>query len=357
MRKMRGIIALLASLVLAGLVSYAVYGYLSRPAPKPAPPAAETKNEPTPVVPRTVSHRIASGMRAMTIEVDDVSGGSRDLAAGDRVDILAVTPVPEYPEGRVSHPLLTGVTVMAVGAGHAAGGRAEKKWTVTLAVPPENAIGLSSADPAAKLRLVIRNPEDQDTVTGNAVAFTPADGIQAYTKQKRDLDALIAPGLRAFTLTVGPTDGVGGVFQPGDRVDIVVTSVWGNVALESQDKPGETGVLKETHRNSRILMQNIGIIATDRSLAWEAGANRSAEKIILAVTPQEAEQLTVLADSKNGGNLIRLIARNSNDHRRVHTRGAELLDLISNKRPYQRVDMIRGPLRKDQTFYKPVGNR
>ena len=60
----------------------------------------------------------------------------------------------------------------------------------------------------------------------------------------------------------------------------------------------------------------------------------------------------VLADSKKGRNIIRLVSRNTNDRQHVATRGAELLDLLSERRAYKRVDMIRGPLRKDQTFYR-----
>jgi Flp pilus assembly protein CpaB len=158
--------------------------------------------------------------------------------------------------------------------------------------------------------------------------------------------------MRAITLDVAATDGVGGVFQPDDRVDVVVTSVWGNVSLEAQNKPGEKSVLKSTHRNSRILMQNIRVIATDSSLSGSTGPNRRSSRVTLEVTPRDAERLTVLADSKKGRSLLRLISRREDDDRNVATSGAELLDLISDKIPYTSVEMIRGLERKDQTFYR-----
>jgi Flp pilus assembly protein CpaB len=353
-RKVRAMIALLVSIALAGLAAYVVYRYLGRPTGQPTPtaPPSQAEKKAPPAPPKTLSQRIEPGMRAVTLEVDDVTGGSRELAFGDRVDILAVTPIPEIPEGRVSRQLISGAMVMAVGVAGKPAGRHAKQWTVTLAVTPEEAATLSSADPAATLRIMIRNPGDGDTADHRATAFTPSGGIHLYTPQKRDLGTLIAPGKRAMTLDIAPTDGVGGIFEPDDRVDIIVTCVWGNLALQSQDKPGEAGVLRETHRNSRILMQNIKIIATDRSLVWDSGANRTSARVILEVSPAQAEQLTVLADSKKDRNIIRLISRNQHDHQQSHTAGAELLDLISDKRPYQRVELIRGSLRKDQTFYR-----
>lgn len=344
-------IALIVSLALAGLAAYGAFGYLSRPRTAPAPPAPAAKAPPPPP-PKTFSQKIEKGMRAVTLEVDAVTGGSRELAPGDRVDVLAVAPIPDHPEGRVSRQLVSGARVMAVSAAEATGGRSARKWTVTLTVPAADASALATADPAAKLRLVVRHPKDDGAGDPAVTAFSPTGGITAYAPQNRDLDTLIARGMRAITLDVAPTDGVGGVFRPGDRVDIVVTCPWGNISLQSQDKPGEQAVLRETHRNARILLQDIRVIATDRSLAWDTDPNRQAGRVTLEVTPRDAERLTVLADSKKGKNIIRLISRNQSDHQWVQTPGAELLDLLSERRPYKRVEMIRGPQRKDQTFYR-----
>ncbi len=347
---------MLASLALASLAAFGVYRYLSQPAAKPTPtappPQAQTQPKPSLTPPPTLIRRIDPGMRLVTLEVNDITGGSRELAFGDRVDVFAITPIPDIPEGRISRPLVGGVRVMAVNAVGKASDRHAQRWTVSLVVTPAQAATLSTADPAAMLRLVLRHPDDDTAIPYPATVFTPSGGIHAGIAHERDLADLIAPGKRAMTLDVGPTDGVNGIFRPDDRVDIIVTSVWGNMALSAEDKPGETGVLRETHRNSRTLMQNIRILATDRSLAWNDGLNQTSSRVTLEVTPRQAEQLTVLADSKKGRNIIRLVSRNQDDHQPSATAGAELLDLISDKRPYQRVELIRGALRKDQTFYR-----
>lgn len=351
MRKVRGIIALVLALSLAGICAYAVYGYLNRPRAKPAPAPVKAEKPPPPPE-KKFSQHIEPGMRAVTLSLDATAGIPHELASGDRVDVLAVTPAPDLPEGRIARQLLAGVRVMAVEEASQNKGRKARERTVTLTVTPEQAAVLATADPAAKLRLVLRNPEDNDSVDPRAMAFAPAMGIGTFQPQPRDLETLIAPGMRAVTLEISPTDGVGGIFRPGDRVDIIVTCPWGNISLQSQNQPGEQAVLRETHRNARIMLQDIRVVATNRSLAWSSDPSQAAGRVTLEVTPQDAERLTVLADSKKGRNIIRLVSRNSSDRQRVATRGAELLDLLSERRPYKRVDMIRGPLRKDQTFYR-----
>jgi Flp pilus assembly protein CpaB len=351
-RKIRGIIALLLALCLAGICAYGVYGYLSRPRVTPAPTPVKAENPLPPPPPKKFSQRIATGMRAVTLSLDAASGVPRELSAGDRVDVLAVTPVPDLPEGRIARQLLSNVRVMDVDDPSQAKGRKVRERSITLTVTSDQAGVLATADPAATLRLVLRNPDDSDAGALRATAFAPALGIGTFQPQPRDLDAFIAPGMRAMTLQISPTDNVSGIFRPGDRVDVIVTCPWGNISLQSQDKPGEQAVLRETHRNARIMLQDIRIVATDRSLAWASGPDKAAGSVTLEVTPQDAERLTVLADSKKGRNIIRLVSRNTNDRQHVATRGAELLDLLSERRAYKRVDMIRGPLRKDQTFYR-----
>ena len=349
MRKVRGIIAVVVALILAGVAAYAVYGYLNPPkAPPPAPkPVAEKK---TPPPPKPFSHSIEPGMRAVTLAVDEVESGSRDLADGDRVDVLAVTSMPGLPEGRLTRLLVGGARVMTVNRPGENSGRNARQWSVTLAVTPVQTAAISSATPAAKLRLAIRHPDDDDNKPTQVTAFTPNRGVSAYLPQARDLNTMIAPGMRAITVEVVPTDGVGGVFQPGDRVDVVATCPWGNTTSTSE--VGAEGTVTETHRNSKILLQNIRILATDRSLVWDSDLNQTADLVTLEVTPADAEKITVLTDSKKGRATIRLISRNQDDHLRVATKGAELLDLISDKIPYKEVETIRGEMKKKETLYK-----
>lgn len=349
MRNIRGIIALTFSLLLAFIVATIVYRQISKPAPAPAPPRAVKPEHSHPL---TFSQRIEKGMRAVTLKVDEISEAAGQLAPGDRVDILAVTPIPGDIEGHVSRLLLSGVRIMEFKLAEKTGKGKANASSVTLTVTPQEAAFLATADPAARLRLIARNPADEEPTIQPATAFASDRGIGTYAAQPRDLKRLISPGMRAITLEVNPTDGVGGVFHPGDRVDIVVTCPWGNISMSEESAAGATGILRETHRNSRIMLQKIRVIATSQSLSWEDDLNQPVGRITLEVTPAEAEKLTVLADSKKGKSALRIISRNQEDDTVAKTKGAELIDLLANQKPYLRVDMIRGEWRKDKTIYR-----
>ena len=215
MRKVRGIIALVLALSLAGICAYAVYGYLNRPRGKPTPAPVKAEKPPPPPPEKKFSQHIEPGMRAVTLSIDTAGAIPHELASGDRVDVLAVTPAPDLPEGRIARQLLAGVRVMAVEEASQTKGRKVRERAVTLTVTPEQAAVLATADPAAKLRLVLRNPEDDNSVDPRAMAFAPAMGIGMFQPQARDLETLIAPGMRAITLDISPTDGVGRDFPPG----------------------------------------------------------------------------------------------------------------------------------------------
>ncbi len=303
-------------------------------------------------MPQGLSRKIRPGERAISLAVEFNRSASRELKAGDHVDVLAVTPIPGREKGRISRLIVSDVEVLSVENSGEPQRWKSRNLMVTLRVSSKGAAAIASAEPAATIRLVLRGSGDVSSTMPESIAFAPGEGITPYEPQTQHADRLITPGMRAITIDVAPTDGIGAVFRPGDRVDVVVTCPWGNISLKAQDRPGERAVLRQTHRNSRILFQDVKVIATDQSLVWNAHDNHPISRVTLEVTPQEAEKLTVLADSKKGRAVIRLISRNRNDHEVVRTSGAELLDLLSKKRAYRRVDMIRGPLRRDQTFYR-----
>ncbi len=356
MKKVRRIIALFVSLGLAGMAALAVYNFFNKPKPAPVrdkPVRVKAKQLKTvPEKPLSFSQTIPVGMRAVTLTITTRKNAVSELKKGDLVDVLAVTPIPDMAEGRVTRVLINAVQILGIKIDEKTGGRKAGNIAVSLLVTPAQASLIESASAASDLHLTLRNPEDKNISGQEATAFAPVAGGEKFTPQKRDLETLITPGMRAITLEVSPTDGVNGVFKPEDRVDVLVTSLWGNVSLKAEDKPGEAAVLKETHRNSRIMLQNIRIIATDNSLAWENGQNSLTKMVTLEVSPEDAEKLTVLADSKKGKNIIRLISRNQDDGSTATTEGAELLDLLSKRRAYMKVELIRGPFRKNQTFYK-----
>ena len=100
---------------------------------------------------------------------------------------------------------------------------------------------------------------------------------------------IIPPDKRAITIAVNEVSGVAGFIKPGDWVDVVATF--------DQNAAGDNV--------SHVIMQNILVLASNRdSVAGnQTNAKESTEKevikkatITLAVTPEEAAQLTIAED-------------------------------------------------------------
>lgn len=132
-------------------------------------------------VARTLSGRIPSGERAMTIPVDAISGVGGLLQPGDRVDILGTFPVGQEDElipeasggesiGYVTMSLLQNVTLLAVGQNisdaYEQGGQVHRGGYghVTMSMTPEEAELMIVAQTRGDLTLLLRNREDLDTV-------------------------------------------------------------------------------------------------------------------------------------------------------------------------------------------------
>ncbi|MCR4427582.1 MAG: Flp pilus assembly protein CpaB, partial [Firmicutes bacterium] len=116
-----------------------------------------------------LAYAVPVGKRAVSVQVDDVSGVSGMLRPGDRVDVLGTFDVP----GGAGQPFsgttifLQNIEVLAVGqslsdAAPAEGGGAGGKYgTVTLAVTPADARPLTLVSERARIRLALRSPVDE----------------------------------------------------------------------------------------------------------------------------------------------------------------------------------------------------
>lgn len=131
-------------------------------------------------VSRTLSGRIPTGERAITVPVDAISGVGGLLTPGDRVDLLGTFPIGQEDElipeasggesmGYVTMSLLQNVTLLAVGSQisdtsgreHQAGGG---YGHVTLSLTPDEAELMVIAQTRGELNMLLRNREDLDQV-------------------------------------------------------------------------------------------------------------------------------------------------------------------------------------------------
>jgi pilus assembly protein CpaB len=109
--------------------------------------------------------RLRPGMRAVSIAIDRVKGVSGMILPGDRVDVIAIPPVPSQGPPPKAVTILRGIRILAVGTNledPTATPSPEEmaSATVTLEVNPKQADLLAWADANSNLRLALRSPRE-----------------------------------------------------------------------------------------------------------------------------------------------------------------------------------------------------
>jgi len=116
------------------------------------------------------SDQIESGMRAITLETDELNSISQMLRPGNLVDLYLIAPQPGGV-GQQVLPLIERVKIVATGQNlkPAEGGAAPERpgrevsyTTITVEVTPVEAARLALAQQSGRIRAVLRNPEDEE---------------------------------------------------------------------------------------------------------------------------------------------------------------------------------------------------
>jgi pilus assembly protein CpaB len=112
------------------------------------------------------------------------------------------------------------------------------------------------------------------------------DGAVVKPGDRGFLAAVLSPGMRAVSIPVNATSSHSGLIFPGDRVDLILTQ-----SLSANE--GDT-----VRRVSETVLSNIRIIAMggDTSDDPSEGETKSAKTATFEVTPQQAEQVTLLTE-------------------------------------------------------------
>jgi pilus assembly protein CpaB len=116
---------------------------------------------------------IPSGMRAISVRVNDVVGVAGFVLPGMRVDVL-VTARPPNRQDTVTRTVLQNITVLSAGQTIQTDGKSQSiiAPVVTLLVHPQEAESLTLANTEGRIQLVLRKSNDQ------AVAATRGRGLQ-----------------------------------------------------------------------------------------------------------------------------------------------------------------------------------
>ena len=137
--------------------------------------------------------------------------------------------------------------------------------------------GGADADISKLLGTVVRNPITAGQPVTRGALVGPND--------RGFLAAALGPGMRAVTVPVSVTSGVGGFVFPGDRVDMVLTQ---------EVRGGGDG---PPLRVSETIVRNLRVLATDQRIDGKDEEGKTVPKVFSTVTieatPRLAEKIAV----------------------------------------------------------------
>jgi pilus assembly protein CpaB len=126
------------------------------------------------------------------------------------------------------------------------------------------------------------------------------------------LPLIINEGMRGVSVKVDSVTGVSGFITPNSRVDVIAA--------------GEADGTGDRERRSKVILQNVRVLATGKSIEQQDEKPVEVPTVTLLVSPQEAEKLT-LATYRDP---VRLALRNYRDEQLVETPGMSMPALFTN---------------------------
>jgi pilus assembly protein CpaB len=150
-------------------------------------------------------------------------------------------------------------------------------------------------------RIVIQTLQVGDPVTESKLV--PVGGPATVLTYK------IPEGHRAMTVGVDQVAGVAGFINPGNLVDVVLTT----------RPPGATLTL------SKIVLQNVPILAIGQIIEQKEGKPVVVPTVTMDVTPEDTEKLAIASSQGR----LQLVLRRFGDKEEVRTLGATVTKVIS----------------------------
>jgi len=214
---------------------------------------------------------VPRGMRAITIDVTDTTGLAGMILPGARVDVVSSISGATRAD-MVARTIVQDVLVQAVGqrltASRSADNQApEAVKTVTLIATPRQAEAIELASSTGKVRLVLRGPDDRDTVRVDGVTLAELLGEgdrRTQVVKVPDVDPLPPPTTRPTTQPavpdvppgIGPADPfASGPVPPAEKPKVrrTVTLIRGGTRTEvvfetEPDKRGDAPAVTRTQQ-------------------------------------------------------------------------------------------------------------
>jgi pilus assembly protein CpaB len=127
--------------------------------------------------------------------------------------------------------------------------------------------------------------------------------------------ALIPANMRAMTVQVNTVIGVSGFIHPGDLVDVITT----------MQTPKTNQVAGQPEYRSKIVLQNIRVLAVGEHLVTENNKPENVPAVTLLVTPEESERLALASTQGK----LQLTMRSQTDNAEAPTPGISPPDLLA----------------------------
>jgi len=150
----------------------------------------------------TFSGKVPTGLRAMTIRVDEINSISGFLQPKDRIDLLLTYGTKE---DKKIFPLLQNLNVIATGVQtyvDKSGGSQQPFTTITIQVSPEQAQKITLSQQVGKVTAMLRNPDDESPLSKTPMTTAqllnrpvpvpkPKKKVKKYVKPKPRIEYII----------------------------------------------------------------------------------------------------------------------------------------------------------------------
>ena len=134
--------------------------------------------------------------------------------------------------------------------------------------------------------------------------------------------ALIPANMRAMTVHVNDVIGVSGFIHPGDLVDVITT-----MQAPASRTGGAAPGTPEEYR-SKIVLQNIRVLAVGEQLAAEGNKPENVPAVTLLVSPEESERLALASTQGK----LQLTMRSQTDDAEMSTPGVSPPELLGSQK-------------------------
>ncbi len=189
---------------------------------------------------------VPAGMRAVTIDVNEISGLAGLLAPGCRVDLVSTIIDQNDQSHTMTRAILENVLVTAVGPRMTPtkpeGEKDSTYHTVTLIVSPRQALMIELASSLAKTRLALRSHGDNAAVQQNSLSLMELRGKSAHEGSTPPVLATIAPSTPLTPSTTQPAQAAAPQAQPTWTALVVhgnsITSVDFDMPANAPDTAG-----------------------------------------------------------------------------------------------------------------------